>query len=162
MASTLSSLFSAVIGFAVLAGSSWFILSLQQKRWRWFSDRFGVRDLPKARASKLGTPIVFSNVRHREAFATDYTTYLSVRLSVHDSGLSVRIAGPNYYLNSPFLLPFDGLKIEPSKWPDLLYRTVAVSHRDLGNAYLIMAMDEIDWAIENGAPIKVGAEAGSG
>lgn len=156
MASTFSTLISAAFGFAVLAGCFWFVLSLQQKRWRWFSNSFGLRELPEARASKLGAPIVFSNVPNREAFAKDYTTYLSVRLGVHDSGLSIRVAGPNYYLTRPFLLPFEGLKVQPSNWPDLLYESVAVSHHSLKDVFLIMARSDIDWAIKSGAPIKVG------
>ena len=156
MVPAFSTVFSSLVGFAVLLGCAWFILTLQQKRWRWFSNRFGVRKLPKPRASKLGAPIIVSNIPHREAFASEYTSYLAIRLGVHEQGMSVQISGINYYHNGPFLVPFDGLKIEPSKWPDLLYETVAVSHRDLKNAYLIMAKDEIDWMIDNGAPIKVG------
>ena len=161
MGSTISTLFSAAFGLAVLAGCFWLVLSLQQRRWKWFSDRFGVRKLPKVRATKLGAPIVISNVPHRELFATEYTSYPSIRLSIHESGFSVRIAGPNYYFNDPFMVPFEGLRLEPSNWPDLLFETVAVSHPALDNAFLIIARDEIDWAIENGAPIKVGGEATS-
>jgi hypothetical protein len=153
---SISSLFSALVGLAMLAGCFWFILHLQQKRWNWFSSRFGVRQIPDEIASKPGAAIVFSSAPNRELLASDYTTCRSITLAMHRKGLSVRVRGPNYYANQPFLLPFEGLRVQPSRWPDLLYDTVAVSHRRLPGAYLIMAKDDIDWAIAQGAPITIG------
>lgn len=153
---SISSIFSLFVGLGMLAACFWFVLHLQQKRWGWFSGRFGVRQLPDAIASKTGAPIVFASTPHREIFDSDYTSYISIALAVHRKGLSISVRGPNYYMNPPFLLPFEGLRVQPSRWPDLLYETVAVSHRALPHAFLIMAKDDLDWAIAQGAPITIG------
>lgn len=155
------SMFSTFFGVVTLAACFAVILHLKQVRWRWFSSRFGYRDPPPEIASKPGAAIVISAKPHREPFAADYTTYLATTLALHREGLSVRVRGPNYYANKPFLLPFEGLTVQPSRWPDLLYETVAVSHGALPDAYLIMARSDLEWAIGQGAPISIGAPSSS-
>ena len=152
---SISSIFSSLVGLAMLVGCFWFIATLQQKRWRWFSDRFAKANLPAAIATRPVGPVVFSSAAHRELMASDYTTYHAMTLGVHREGLSIAWRGPNLYRNPPFLIPFDRISAAPSRWPDLLFDTVAVSHERLPGCYLIMAKSDIEWAILQGAPMKI-------
>ena len=138
--------FSATVGIVVLMGCFFFLNHLTHKCWRRFSDRLGRKELAAPRHKLVSALVVISDKPDRELWATGYHKYPPVVFGLHPDGLSVRIRWPFGALSVPFVLPFAGMKIERTSWPDLAGDFVAISHDIVPDAFIIAYDEVVDWA----------------
>ncbi|MWV27804.1 hypothetical protein [Aurantiacibacter rhizosphaerae] len=145
---------SLAMGLGVFLAIMTMMVRTRLVPWRWFA-RFTPRyGLPPEIASEAMGVVFVSNVPSHDMLNLRFGRYFAQRIGVHREGLSIRPRRPNFYFQSPILLPWDGLHIQPSA-AFIGKADIAISHERMDDAYLIVAARHIEFAIRHGAPLTM-------
>lgn len=149
MFQALWALLALLIGLGVLVACFAIIRRISTSRWRRFADEFGTDELPVPMQTHTVAILLISDKPSRELMATGYQKFPPVVLGLHAQGLSLRVRWPFHLGCKPFILPYGGLRIQPTSWADLAGRQYALSHVQVPGAWIILHAEDVGWICDN-------------